>query len=151
MPAEDDGEPPVLLGGAETPVDAVEPDVPDPLAVPEPIETDSLDVPDPLRLGITEGSVPDDPTTLLAIDCPRLVPAETIDGAEEPRDTGAPERLGTGVALGAFVFDRIPEGPKMIPVLVATVVSVVVAEEADAAGALGDNMVNGSTLPDPVD
>lgn len=43
VPAEDDGELPVLPDWAETPADVVEPGVPDPLDVPEPLETELLD------------------------------------------------------------------------------------------------------------
>lgn len=121
--------------------------MPDPLVVP-----DSLDVPDPLRLGTTEGRVPDDPPTiLLATDCPRLVAPERIDVIEGPRDAGASVRLGTDVGLGEFEFERIPEGPKVIPVPLTAVASGAVADEAGAAEGLGDSMVTGFTPPDAAD
>lgn len=148
MPGVDDGELPIP---PETPVDAAEPNVPDSLEVPGPLGVPvPTGVPDPPRLDTAEGRVPEGtPTTLLATDCPTLVASERIDATEEPRDAGTFVRLGTAVTLGRFVFERIPEGPKMIPVPLLPVVSGATADEAGAAEGLGDSMVNGTTPLDP--
>lgn len=127
--------------------------VPVPMGLPDPfVVPDPLVVPNPLRLGATEGKVPcGTPTTLLATDCPTLAAADIIDATEESGDAGAFVRPGTDVALGEFEFERIPEGPKVIPVPVTAVATDAVADEAGAAEALGDTMINGMTPPDAAD
>ena len=155
--AEEERELPALPEEVETPVDAFETDVPAPLDVPKPIETEPLDAepvegPDPLMLGTTESIVPDGlTTTLVATECPTLVGAEAIDVIDEPRDAGAPGTLGNDVTIGGFEFERIPEGPKMIPVPVTAVGADAVADEPVARGLLGDRIVNGLTPPDATD